>query len=101
MSVAELTAEKDHLRAEFAVMQRRIERKADEAQAAKHESMEELGRRALRIEGLDSILAERNEMVARLEAELAETRHALQASDGSLTETAATLADRREILGGA
>ena len=28
MSISELTAEKDHLRAEFAVLQRRIERKA-------------------------------------------------------------------------
>src|SRR4029453_10101728 len=36
LSITELTAEKDHLRAEFAVLQRRLERKAEEALASKH-----------------------------------------------------------------
>jgi chromosome segregation ATPase len=98
MSISELTAEKDHLRAEFAVLQRRIERKAEAAQAVKHQSMEELGRRAMRLESLDSTLAERNARVARLETELDETRRALAACEGSLAETSAALADRREIL---
>lgn len=98
MSIAELTAEKDHLRAEFAVHQRRIERKAEEALAVKHQSMEELGRRAMRIESLDSTLAERNATVARLEAELDDVRRALAVSEGSLAETAAALSDRRETL---
>ena len=61
MSISELTAEKDHLRAEFAVLQRRIERKAEEALAVKRQSMEELGRRAIRIEALESTLAERDQ----------------------------------------
>jgi hypothetical protein len=52
MSISELTAEKDHQRAEFAVLQRRIERKAEEARSGKHADMEELGRRAVRIEAL-------------------------------------------------
>jgi hypothetical protein len=54
LSISELTAEKDHLRAEFAVLQRRIERKAEEALAEKHKDMEELGRRALRIQALET-----------------------------------------------
>jgi chromosome segregation ATPase len=98
MSISELTAEKDHLRAEFAVRQRRIERKAEEALAVKHQSMEELGRRAMRIENLDGTLAERNATVTRLEAELEHTRRALAASEASFAETAAALADRRETL---
>src|SRR5918994_35140 len=69
MSISELTAEKDHLRAEFAVLQRRIERKAEEAQAMKHESLEELGRRAIRIDALESQLAERDAVIAQLESE--------------------------------
>ena len=81
MSISELTAEKDHLRAEFAVQQRRIERKAEEALAVKHQSMEELGRRAMRIEHLDGILAERNATVSRLEAELDDLRRALATSE--------------------
>lgn len=98
MSIAELTAEKDHLRAEFAVLQRRIERRAEEAQAVKHQSMAELGRRAMHLENLDSTLAERNETVVRLGSDLAEAQGALAACETSLAETTAALADRREIL---
>src|SRR5215218_5159369 len=57
MSITELTAEKDHLRAEFAVVQRRLERKAEEALAEKHQSMEELGRRAVRVQTLETELS--------------------------------------------
>ena len=98
MSISELTAEKDHLRAEFAVKQRRIERKAEEAWAVKHQSMEELGRRAMRIEHLDEILAERNATVSRLEAELDDLRRALATSETSFAETSVALDDRRETL---
>ncbi|WP_210485189.1 hypothetical protein [Microvirga antarctica] len=98
MSIAELTAEKDHLRAEFAVRQRRIEQKAEAAEAVKFNSMEELGRRAMAIESLDSALAERNATLLRTEAELADTRTALSACEGSLSETKAALADRQDTL---
>ena len=64
LSISELTAEKDHLRAEFAVPQRRLERKAEEALAERHESMDELGRRALRIEALETDLAARDAAIA-------------------------------------
>src|SRR3712207_6567718 len=59
LSISELTAEKDHLRAEFAIMQRRLERKAEEALANKQQDMEELGRRAVRIEAME------NELIGR------------------------------------
>src|SRR3954454_22600834 len=74
LSISELTAEKDHLRAEFAVLQRRLERKAEEALAEKHDSMEELGRRALRIEALETDLTAREATIAGLEKDLADTR---------------------------
>src|ERR671913_2346342 len=67
LSISELTAEKDHLRAEFAVVQRRLERKAEEALADKHKDMEELGRRAVRIEALETELAAREERISELE----------------------------------
>src|SRR4051795_13770149 len=85
LSITELTAEKDHLRAEFAVLQRRLERKAEEALAEKHESMEELGRRAVRVEALETDLAARNETIARLESELAEARPPLAAPGEGLS----------------
>src|SRR3954468_19170473 len=78
LSITELTAEKDHLRAEFAVMQRRIERKAEEAQAVKYQSMEELGRRAMRIEALETTLAERDQSLSGRETDLSETRSRLE-----------------------
>lgn len=98
MSISELTAEKDHLRAEFAVLQRRIERKAEEALAIKHESMEELGRRAIRIEALEATLAERDRTVFELETRLAETQTRLAATEADQTQTQAHLSGTRETL---
>jgi chromosome segregation ATPase len=107
LSISELTAEKDHLRAEFAVMQRRLERKAEEALANKHQDMEELGRRAVRVEALEGEIAARDHRIGQLEgdleraraqfasteAELAATRHALAASQE--TQAALDTAHRR------
>src|SRR3954454_17559812 len=81
LSIGELTAEKDHLRAEFAVLQRRLERKAEEALGVKQQSMEELGRRAVRITALEGDLAERDGRIAGLESDLAETRRRLGATE--------------------
>jgi len=98
LSISELTAEKDHLRAEFAVMQRRIERKAEEAQAVKHQSLEELGRRALRIDALEAQLAERDGAIAQLEAELAGAHNRLASADDELTGTRVQLTGSRDTL---
>src|SRR3954468_3087915 len=98
LSITELTAEKDHLRAEFAVLQRRLERKAEEALAEKHESMEELGRRAVRVEALETDLAARNETIARLESELAEARTRLVDAENGLASTNTTFAGVRDTL---
>src|SRR5919107_5890470 len=98
MSISELTAEKDHLRAEFAVLQRRIERKAEEALAIKHESMEELGRRAIRIEALEVTLAERDRTVSELETKLAETQTRLASLEADQSQTQTYLTSARETL---
>jgi len=98
LSISELTAEKDHLRAEFAVMQRKIERKAEEAQALKHQTMEELGRRAVRIHRLEADVAERDGAIGDLQADLAETRSRLASAEEDLAETRATLSATRETL---
>lgn len=85
LSIAELTAEKDHLRAEFAVVQRRLERRVDEALAGKHADMEEMGRRAVRIELLMQDVEGRDGRIATLEDELSRTQ-------GTLADTEARLA---------
>src|SRR4051812_42052655 len=98
MSISELSAEKDHLRAEFAVLQRRIERKAEDALAVKHQSMEELGRRALRIDSLESDLAERDASIAGLLKDLEEIGSRLTEADTDRESSKALLAGTRETL---
>jgi chromosome segregation ATPase len=98
LSISELTAEKDHLRAEFAVMQRKIERKAEEALATKHQSMEELGRRAVRIEALETTLAERDQHISNLQNDIAELRHRVATTEQELSATKITLSTTRDTL---
>jgi chromosome segregation ATPase len=98
LSISELTAEKDHLRAEFAILQRRLERKAEEGLAVKQQSMEELGRRAVRIETLETDVAERDRRINGLEADLADTRQRLAATEEELAGTRQTLARVQETL---
>jgi chromosome segregation ATPase len=96
LSITELTAEKDHLRAEFAVLQRRLERKAEEALATKHADLEELGRRAVRIEALEGEIAARDHRIGELDSDLERTRAQLVATEGELAATQQTLAISRE-----
>src|SRR3954471_16823243 len=98
MSISELTAEKDHLRAEFAVLQTRIERRAEEALAVKHQSMEELGRRAVRIDSLETEMAGRDETIADLRKDLDDARARLAATEADFENTQALLAGTRETL---
>jgi chromosome segregation ATPase len=96
LSISELTAEKDHLRAEFAVLQRRLERKAEEALASKHQDMEELGRRAVRIQALDGELAARDHKIGELEADLERSHARFAEADADLATTRQELAASRE-----
>ncbi|GJD49562.1 Chromosome partition protein Smc [Methylobacterium crusticola] len=98
MSIAELTAEKDHLRAEFAVLQRQLERKVEEARSGKQAEMEELGRRAVRIGALTGEMERRDGRIAELERDLAETRGALTAAQGDLAELRLARAAAEEAL---
>ncbi|KAA2236629.1 hypothetical protein [Salinarimonas soli] len=98
LSVAELTAEKDHLRAELAVKERRLEQRMEEVLAGKHADMEELGRRAVRIEAMEGEMRLRDERIKALETDLADTGRRLQATEGELATDRATLAGARETL---
>src|SRR5215210_5937787 len=98
LSISELTAEKDHLRAEFAVLQRRLERKAEEALANKHQDMEELGRRAVRIEALENELLARDHRIGELEGDLNRTRARLAETEAELAATRHALAASQETL---
>lgn len=78
LSIAEIVAEKDSLRADFAVAQRRLERKVEEARSKRHADMEAVGERTLQIAALsreieasDAVLREREAEIATALATLA------------------------------
>ena len=96
LSVKEIIAERDALRAEFAVAQRRMERKVAEAQAKCHADMQTLGSRELEvaelargIESRDVTLNDRKLEIERTVARIAELDHDLA---GIRTEHATGLA---------
>ena len=76
MSIKEITAERDHLRAEFAVAQSRMERKVEEARSSRHADMAAIGTRTLEIAALSREIENRDAALnaRRLEVEEALTR---------------------------
>ncbi len=97
-SVAELNAERDMLRAELAVRERRIERRLEAMREKQAADMAELGRRMARIATLtDEGEAARAE-IARLEQDLAITRNALADSEARAAGLSAQLLETRETL---
>ena len=101
LSLAEIAADRDHLRAELALRARTLEQEAEKGFAAKAAAMQELGRRDMKIGELDGIVRERDARITQLDGdleatrgELAATRAALARETASLTETSATLERR-------
>ncbi|KMO43760.1 hypothetical protein VQ03_06705 [Methylobacterium tarhaniae] len=98
MSIVELTAEKDHLRAEFAVRERQLERRVEEAQATRQAEMEEMGRRAVRIGALTQEIERRDARLAEIERDLAEARGGLAQVQGELAEARTARAAAEEAM---
>lgn len=73
LSLAEIAADRDHLRAELAMRERALEQRAESGFSARAGAMGEIGRRDMAIARLEAELAERCDRVAALEAELAQT----------------------------
>src|ERR1700744_3800620 len=73
LSMAEIVAERDQLRAEFASERRRIEQGSEAVLADRAHDMGELGRRARLIAALDSELAENKKKVHEQAAALETT----------------------------
>ncbi|MEH3147033.1 MAG: hypothetical protein PGN34_17160 [Methylobacterium frigidaeris] len=87
MSIAELNAEKDHLRAEFAVIQRRLERQVEAAKAERHAEMEEMGRQTMRVGLLAGEVEQREMRLATLDRDLAAAEADLTRVQSELNET--------------
>jgi chromosome segregation ATPase len=96
LSMAEVVAERDRLRAECAVAQRRIEQRSERVMRGHAGDLAELGRRAARIATLERELATRREEIAELEAARRETREALGQTQ---SELGATIKDHYDLSG--
>jgi chromosome segregation ATPase len=107
LSMEEIVAERDQLRAEFAVGQRRIEQKLEAAADAQAIHMGEIGRQAAAILKLDGELAETRDHLqvvgeARdaLQQDLRETEAAVAAVEKALHDEGAFHAATRDSLEG-
>jgi chromosome segregation ATPase len=97
-SVAEVAAEKDHLRAEFAVARRRLERRVEATQAARHADLAAIGARTLEAAALSRRVEAGTTILQAREAEIAETRTALASVESDLAAARADGAVGRATL---
>src|SRR5690242_8396170 len=78
LSLAEIAADRDHLRAELAVRMRAVEQEAKRGFAAKAGAMQEIGQRDMTIGRLERERGEQDQRIGTLEGELASTRGTLE-----------------------
>ncbi len=103
LSPREIAAERDQLRARFAVERVQLEQKVEAAEAARHGSMALAGERTTAIQKLDEELAARRQEIASLEGRVRElegtlsaTREQLAGTETSRAEVRGALADLQE-----
>jgi chromosome segregation ATPase len=101
MSMAEIHADKDQLRAEFAMSTRRLEMSVDQMKAKTSSQLAEIGKKSEAVGRLKLELGEKAAALLGAEAkvnslteELQGTQNELAARTGSLQETERTLAER-------
>ncbi len=105
LSVDEIAAERDHLRAEFAVRQRELERRVEDSQEIKASALKNVGVRDMQISELKTTLGVRDISIVDLsgrltatEADLAQTRERLALEEAGHASTRSDLAVRGQVL---
>jgi chromosome segregation ATPase len=93
MSIREVTAERDLMRAGMAVEIRKAEARAEAALAQRGEDMAELGRRAVAIQSLEETVAEKDRRIGAQEAALQDLRTRLAEESRLLAEARSLVAD--------
>ena len=93
LSMDEIVAGRDQLRAGFAVGQRRLEQKLEQVEGARSQAMIEVGRRDVRILTLEDELAQERSRTASLADELGETTRELLGLRGETGSAAIALYD--------
>ncbi len=94
LSPAEIAAERDQLRAKFAIEQVRLEQAAEKAEAARRAALSDSGAKALRITDLEDRVTARDATIDGLNADVARLESDLTAARVTIEEQAATLASR-------
>lgn len=90
LSMEEIAAERDHLRAEFALRQRELERKAQDSQTLRAGAMAQIGERDRMVAELKILVDDRDLSIAGLKSELATTQ-------GQLADTRTRLFDEEKV----
>lgn len=91
LSPAEIAAERDFLRAQFAVQQRRLERRVETVQAKRHADLAAIGAGAMRAAALARDVAARDAEIAQAQAKTRELETELASAREDGTASAATL----------
>ncbi|MCJ2034714.1 hypothetical protein [Methylobacterium sp. J-068] len=84
LSISEVAAEKDYLRAQFAVAQRRLERKVEAVNAHRHADLAAIGARTLEAAALTRTVESRDATLSEREAVIAATRETLSSVERDL-----------------
>ncbi|WP_439924269.1 hypothetical protein [Nitrobacter sp. JJSN] len=98
LSMAEIQADKDQLRAEFAMSARRLEMSVDQLKRKTASQSAELGKKADAINRLKVELGERNAAIFRLEGHEKKVGEHLQSTEQELTTKAETLQSAEQSL---
>ncbi|MDR6869853.1 chromosome segregation ATPase [Bosea sp. BE125] len=98
LSLAEIAADRDHLRAELALRARGLEQQAERGFAAKAAAMQDIGRRDMTIGQLERDLRAGQARIADLEADLTATRGKLAETQGGLAAETASHAETGKLL---
>src|SRR5262245_55858544 len=101
MSMSEIQAEKDQLRAEFAMSTRRLEMSVEQMKAKTTSQLAEIGKKSEAVGRLKLELGEKTASVFALEAKERQLTEDLEAAQKELTARAATLQVTEQKLAGA
>jgi chromosome segregation ATPase len=96
MSMEQVVAERDLLRAEASANYRQLEQRMESVKASKAQDLLEIGRQAVRVADLDKRLTETLAQKAGLEQSLAETQKIVQERTDLLSSTEAALLEMTE-----
>jgi len=98
LSLAEIAADRDHLRAELALRARGLEQQAERGFAAKAAAMQDIGRRDMTIGQLERDLRAGEARIAELDADLTATRGKLAETQGRLAAETTSHVETGKLL---